>query len=81
MPAESGIQGREGIDTGFRRYDGSLAPTRRPDHTCIGIFYGGNKDTQGSDNYFSEPRALCVLRGANIRHREMPQLELPATGG
>jgi hypothetical protein len=26
MPAEAGIQGREGMDTGFRRYDGSLVP-------------------------------------------------------
>jgi hypothetical protein len=26
MPAEAGIQGRKGMDTGFRRYDGSLIP-------------------------------------------------------
>jgi hypothetical protein len=28
MPAEAGIQGREGMDTGFRRYDeiGQIAP-------------------------------------------------------
>jgi hypothetical protein len=29
MPAKAGIQGREGMDTGFRRYDGNLVPTRR----------------------------------------------------
>jgi hypothetical protein len=33
MPAQAGIQGREGMDTGFRRYDAS-----RPDRTCIDIF-------------------------------------------
>jgi hypothetical protein len=57
MPAKAGIQGREGMDTGFRRYDGNLVPIRRPDHTCTGIFYGGTKDAKGSDN-FSELRAL-----------------------
>jgi len=30
MPAQAGIQGREGMDTGFRRYDGSSMPVRRP---------------------------------------------------
>ena len=30
MPAKAGIQGREGMDTGFRRYDGNLVPIRRP---------------------------------------------------
>jgi len=33
MPAEAGIQGREGMDTGFRRYDGSLVPIRHPVRT------------------------------------------------
>ena len=40
MPAEAGIQGREGMDTGFRRYDGTFVPSRRPDHTCTCIFEG-----------------------------------------
>ena len=26
MPAQAGIQGKGGMDTGFRRYDGGLAP-------------------------------------------------------
>ena len=38
MPAEAGIQGRQGMDTGFRRYDGSLVPILRPDRTDTGIF-------------------------------------------
>ena len=38
MPAKAGIQGREGMDTGFRRYDGNLVPIRRPDRTCACIF-------------------------------------------
>ena len=28
MPAQAGIQGREGMDTGFHRYDGRLIPVR-----------------------------------------------------
>ena len=38
MPAEAGIQGREGMDTGFRRYDETLVPSRRPNPTCTSIF-------------------------------------------
>jgi hypothetical protein len=26
MPAKAGIQRREGMDTGFRRYDGAFVP-------------------------------------------------------
>jgi hypothetical protein len=33
--------GREGMDTGFRRYDAS-----RPDRTCIGIFEGNTNATK-----------------------------------
>ena len=61
MPAKAGIQGREGMDTGFRRYDGSLMPIRRPDHACTGIFYGGTKDAKGSDN-FSELRGEPMIQ-------------------
>lgn len=49
MPAQAGIQGREGMDTGFRRYDGNLVPIRRPDHTCTCNVEGCTKDTKGSD--------------------------------
>ena len=38
MPAEAGIQAREGMDTGFRRYDGTFLPIRCADHTCTYIF-------------------------------------------
>jgi len=38
MPAQAGIQGREEMDTGFRRYDGIFIPIRRRDRTRTGIF-------------------------------------------
>jgi len=40
MPAQAGIQGPEGMDTGFRRYDGNLLLIRRLDHGCTCIFQG-----------------------------------------
>ena len=43
MPAEAGIQGREGMDTGFRRYDETFVPNRRLDPTCRFIFEGGTE--------------------------------------
>ena len=33
-------QERDGMDTGFRRYDVTFVPSRRTDHTCTGIFEG-----------------------------------------
>ena len=47
MPAKAGIQGREAMDTGFRRYDGNLVPICRPDHTCTCIFYGYHEGHEG----------------------------------
>jgi hypothetical protein len=58
MPAQAGIQGREGMDTGFRRYDGS-----QPDPNCSEIFARDTKDTKVSEKYCSELPALGVLRG------------------
>jgi len=57
MPAKAGIQGREGMDTGLRRYDGNLVPIRRPDHPCTCIFKG-HEEQEGSENCSS----LHVLR-------------------
>jgi len=37
------IQGWEGMDTGFRRYDGTFVPIRRPGHTCACIFAGEHR--------------------------------------
>ena len=33
MPTKTGIQGREGMDTGFRRYDGNFVNSS-PDRLC-----------------------------------------------
>ena len=55
MPAQAGIQGPEGMDTGFRQYDGDLVPIRRPDHTCTCIFKGGRR---GFDQKVMARRAL-----------------------
>jgi len=46
----AGIQAREGLDTGFRRYDGTLVPIRYPDCTCKYIFDGGAQVKKGSDD-------------------------------
>jgi hypothetical protein len=46
----AGIQAREGMDTGFRRYDGTLVPIRYSDCTCIYIFDGGAQVKKGSDD-------------------------------
>jgi len=43
MPAQAGIQGREGMDTGFRRYDGNPVPIHRAERACICIFAGGHE--------------------------------------
>ena len=34
------------MDTGFRRYDGTFVPIRRPDNTCTYIFNGDTKVTK-----------------------------------
>jgi len=46
MPAQAGIQGREGMDTGFRRYDETFVPSRGPEPTCTCIFEGGTEFTE-----------------------------------
>ena len=46
----AGIQAREGMDAGFRRYDGTLVPIRYPDCTCTYIFDGGAQVKKGSDD-------------------------------
>ena len=46
MPAQAGIQGREGMDTGFRRYDETCVLIRRPVHTCTCIFKGDAEHTE-----------------------------------
>jgi hypothetical protein len=56
MPAQAGIQGREGMDTGFRRYDGS-----RPDRTCVGIFEGGYQEHEVRNSNLSEPFVSFVI--------------------
>jgi len=33
--AAAGIQGREGMATGFRRYDGTIVRIRCSQHTCM----------------------------------------------
>jgi hypothetical protein len=38
MPAQAGNQEREGMDTGFRRYDGIFVPIRLSGPTCTCIF-------------------------------------------
>jgi len=37
------IQGREGMAIGFRRYDGTFVPSRRPDHPCTWLFEGARR--------------------------------------
>jgi len=61
MPAKAGIQGRKGMDTGFRRYDGNLVPIRGRDHTCTCIFKG-HEEHEGSEKCFSlrDLRAFVV---------------------
>ena len=50
-----------GMDTGFRRYDGSLMPIRRPDGTCACIFERDTKVPKVSDNHQFELRAIRAL--------------------
>jgi hypothetical protein len=64
MPAEAGIQGRAGMDTGFRRYDGTFVPIRRSDHTYTCIFEGEHEGHEDKTRkYFRTLRALRVDRG------------------
>lgn len=44
---KAGIQGRDGMDIGFRRYNGSLMPIRRPDRTRTNIFEAGDEEHDG----------------------------------
>jgi len=53
MPAAAGIQGREGMDTGFRRYDETFVPNRRVDPAWRCIFEGGHSDRRGFKITFS----------------------------
>ena|SRR4249920_1722843 len=46
MPAQAGIQGRERMETGFRRYDETFVPSRGPEPTCTCIFEGGTELTE-----------------------------------
>jgi hypothetical protein len=48
------------MDTGFRRYDGSLMPIRRPNLTYTCIFKGNTKSTKVEIFLL---RNLLVLRG------------------
>jgi hypothetical protein len=58
MPAQAGIQGREGMDTGLRRYDGTESRYRCADHRCTCIFEGGTKDAKFGIVFIRNRRAL-----------------------
>ena len=68
---EAGIQGREGMDTGFRRYDGTFVPSRRPDHTCTGIFEGVamrvRSPTKGENSGVYSPPRFVIPAHAESR--------------
>ena len=70
MPARAGIQGRAGMDTGFRRYDGSLMPIRRPVRICTCIFYG---DTEFAEIriYVNKKFLLRVLSVSAVNLRKI----------
>jgi hypothetical protein len=64
MPEEAGIQGREGMDTGFRRYDETFVPNHRLDPTCRCIFEGGHEAHEVRRLFHPNPfRVLRDLRG------------------
>jgi len=49
MPAQAGIQGREGMDTGLRRYDGNLVPCVARIIPAHVFFKDSTKETKVSD--------------------------------
>ncbi len=70
MPAEAGIHRRAGMDTGFRRYDGTFVPIGCLDHNCPCIF---NEEHEGFRiNYFSSFVRFVSFVVSILTHRVKP---------